>query len=145
MAMDRGSRIYDATEVTVLINGVFITGFAEGTFVNIEKDEDCITPSVGAQGSVAVAKINNGLHTVTLTLQQTSPSVTILDRLQRTTTPFTVSVTNKANDGSIDESFNCREALMKKPAARVYSSEIETREYEIQCLDGSFDGTTEDV
>ena len=128
--------IYSPKDVTVIVNGEYITGFAEGTFVTIEKDEDSISPSVGAQGDVAVAISCNNLHSATFILQQTSPSVATLDRLHKAGNMFTVSVTCKSKDGSIDESFDCESALVKKPATRNYSNEIESREYSIQCLDG---------
>ena len=128
---------YDAKNVTITIDNTNVTGLAEGTFVTIEKDEDYFTTSVGAQGEVQFAKINNQLYTVTLTLQQTSPSVATLDTLAAKVTPFTVSIINKTGEEST-EKFTCTEALVKKPAGRTYSAELEDREFEIQCLDGSF-------
>lgn len=144
-------RFYDPSDVSVTIteknadgaNGSMynLTGFAEGSFISIEKDEDSITPVVGAKGNVAVARSNNRMYTVTLTLDQTSPSCADLDKLEAGFKRFEISVTNKSDAGSsdanaIDETFRASEAMVKKPAGRTYSSEIETREYEIQAFIG---------
>src|SRR5690554_4131808 len=39
-------RTYDPQDVNVIVNGVVLTGFAEGTFVSIERDEESYTAYV---------------------------------------------------------------------------------------------------
>ncbi|WP_205628675.1 phage structural protein, partial [Acinetobacter baumannii] len=67
------ARTYDPNNVTVVIDGRFITGFQEGSFVQASKDEENFSTKVSAQGEVAVALSNNPLGTITITLSQTSP------------------------------------------------------------------------
>ena len=69
-----GIRTYNAGKVTVIFNGFNITGFADGTFINITQQNDGITTQVGADGELARAVNTDRRCTVTVTLQQTSPA-----------------------------------------------------------------------
>jgi len=71
-----GIRTYNAAKVTVIFNGFNITGFADGTFINITQQNDGITTQVGADGELARAVNTDRRCTVTVTLQQTSPAKT---------------------------------------------------------------------
>jgi hypothetical protein len=51
-----------------------IAGFADGTFVDIERNEDMFSEVIGADGEVTRVKSNNRTGTATFTLLQTSPS-----------------------------------------------------------------------
>jgi Protein of unknown function (DUF3277) len=82
--------MYDAKLVTLTVNGVFITGFADGSFVSSEKDEESFSTKVGAQGDVAISKTNNPLGTISFSLLQESPSNTYLKKMAKSLTPFPV-------------------------------------------------------
>lgn len=71
-------RTYDPANVQVIVGGVPMSGFADGTFISIEHDEPAFTKTVGADGEVSRAKSNNKSATVTITLKQTSISNDIL-------------------------------------------------------------------
>lgn len=49
-------------------------GFMDGTFLEVEFDEDAVTTHVGADGTVSAVLNANQMATVTLTLTQTSPT-----------------------------------------------------------------------
>lgn len=68
---------YNAKDWSATYNSVYITGFGE-EMVSGSKDEELFSSSVGAQGDTVVNEINNGLGTVSITLQATSPSVRYL-------------------------------------------------------------------
>jgi hypothetical protein len=123
---------FDAKSVTVTVNGTFITGFADGTFVQGEKDEDNFTTSVGAQGDVVVNEVNNPLGTVTITIQQTSPSVAYLNGLANSKEFVPVWV---ISNNSPKEKFGGSKCRVKKPSSSSFSNEDEDREYEIQVFD----------
>lgn len=72
--MQQGVKTYDPNNVQVIMGGVPITGFADGTFISVAFDEDLYTKTVGADGEVSRAKSNNQSATVALTLKQTSGS-----------------------------------------------------------------------
>jgi hypothetical protein len=65
---------YDAKQVSVSFAGLNLTGFAPGSFVNVEHNEDIFTLVVGADGDATRSRTNNNSGTFTLTLQQASGS-----------------------------------------------------------------------
>jgi UTP-glucose-1-phosphate uridylyltransferase len=125
-------RTYDASNVTVTVKGQFITGFAEGSFVECEKDETNFDVKVSAQGDVSVAKRNNTLGTITITLSQTSPSVNFLDSLANSGEIFPVSV---ISNNEVKEKVYGTKAMVEKPANKTFSDEVEDREYTIKVFD----------
>lgn len=69
---------YDPKLITVVIGGVPMSGFTDGTFLEIDRDEPTWTKIVGADGYVTRGKTNNFSGTLTLTLKQSSPSNDVL-------------------------------------------------------------------
>lgn len=125
---------YDAKSVSVIVDGTYLTGLAE-SMVTVSKDEDGYETTVGAQGDVVRSKVNNPLGTITVTLQQTSPQIAILDNLAKTGKLVPVSVINA---GPPKETASSTQAYLKKPADRTYGASAEDREYEFQCLNLDF-------
>lgn len=123
---------YDAKDVSVIVNGVYLTGFADGTFVSYSKDEENFAVSIGAQGDAARAKVNNPLGTITVTLQQTSPQVSMMNNLARSGKLIEARVIHK---GSNTQKVGGTQCFVKKPADGEFSNEISSREFEISVLD----------
>ena len=65
---------YDPKKVIITFGGVPITGFADGTFVQIDPNAEMWTKKVGADGEVTRSQSNDNTHTVQITLQQSSAS-----------------------------------------------------------------------
>lgn len=63
---------YDPSQVTIIFAGIPVSGFAEGTFVSAERNEDSWALQVGADGEATRAKSNNRSGRVTFTLIQSS-------------------------------------------------------------------------
>lgn len=72
-------RTYDPKQVSMIYAGQIIEGFAEGTFILAERNEDSANLQVGSQGDATRAISNNRGGRVTITLQQTSPSNGVFD------------------------------------------------------------------
>ena len=72
---------YDPAQVQIIIGGNPITGFADGTFVNIEFDEQQWNKVTGADGLTSRAKTNNYAGNVTITLLSTSSGNDVLNAL----------------------------------------------------------------
>ena len=125
---------YDAKDVSVIVNGVYLTGFADGTFVSYSKDEEQWSVSVGALGDTARAKVNNPLGTITVTLQQTSPQVSMMNNLAISGKLVEVRIIHK---GSNTLKVGGTQCFIKKTADGEFSNEISNREFEIQVLDYS--------
>ena len=121
---------YNAKDVVVTVDGVFITGLGED-MVSGEKDEDNASVVVGAQGDVVVNETNNDLGTITLTVQGTSPQLPLLKNLARTKQIIPVWVNNKA----LNEKMGGSKAIIKKTPSIEYGAELADREIEIQVMD----------
>jgi hypothetical protein len=132
--MAGGVHTYNAARVIVIVAGFPISGFADGTFVNIEMINDAITTQVGADGEVARAISTDRRCTVTITLQQVSESNTFLS------TMFNVDMlTCGGRSGPIliqdlcgDTLFSASNCWIVKPATIEFSKEITTRAWALQ-------------
>ena len=127
------AKTYDPNEVTLTLDGVFITGFQDGTFVETSKDEDNFSTKVSAQGDVAVAYTNNPLGTVTFTLSPVSPSLAYVRQLADRKTPFPVWVNRSG--GEVNEKAGGTQALIKKKPGLSFSDDLEDRKVEVQVFD----------
>ncbi|WP_411552195.1 phage structural protein [Paenibacillus lautus] len=125
------TKTYDPNDLTVMVNGTYLTGFSED-MVEFEKDEDGYETKVGAQGDVVRSKVNNPLATMSITLLPTSPQVAMMDELAKSGELIPVSM---IYNGEPKETVTVTEAYIKKPAARSYGTEAGDREYEVQCMD----------
>lgn len=67
-------RTYDPKQVVLTVGGIPIGGYADGTFIEHEFDDDAFTKVTGADGFSSRAKSNNYDSMITVTLAQTSPS-----------------------------------------------------------------------
>jgi len=71
-------RTYDPKNIIVTIGGVPMSGFSDGTFLEIDRNEPTWNTVVGADGLVTRGKTNDFSGTLTLTLKQSSPSNDVL-------------------------------------------------------------------
>lgn len=129
-------RTYDPKLVVCIVGGVPISGFADGTFISVERDNDTFSKVSGADGIVSRAKSNDRAGAITITLAQTSPSNDIL-------TGFALADEN-ANAGVVPvlvQDFNGTTVLVsafawvKKPPTMEFSKEITDREWVMDCAD----------
>ena len=123
---------YDARKVTIVVGGQIITGFPDGSFVKATKDNDSFEASSGAQGDVAVAVNGDALGTVTITVSQTSPSISYLDQLANDRTMTSVWV-NSMNE--VKETVGGSKAMITKPGDVEYGKSIANRVYTIKVFD----------
>ena len=123
---------YDAQKVTVVVKGFYITGFADGTFITAEKSEDDFSTTVGAQGEVAISESADKTGEIKLTLLQTSPSNSYLNKLAKNKEMVSVKIIDSNNKSTIAGGNYCR---VKKPTGLKYSKEAESREWTIFVAD----------
>ena len=69
---------YDPNEAVLSVGGVPLSGFTDGSFIKVSRDEDAYTKAVGADGQVSRAKSANRSGSITITLKQTSVSNDVL-------------------------------------------------------------------
>ncbi|MUG68642.1 DUF3277 family protein [Paenibacillus campinasensis] len=122
---------YDPNDVSVIVDGVYLTGFAE-SMVTVEKSENNFEVKVGAQGDTLRTRVRNPLGTATVTLLADSPQRKLMDTLANSGQLFSFAVIRAGDE---QESVTTEEAYIVKQPNREYGNEIGDREYEIQLLD----------
>jgi len=129
-------KTYDPAAVAVSVGGVPISGFADGTFISVERDEDAFSKVVGADGITSRAKSNNRGGNITITLAQTSPSNDVLEALalldENTNTGIVPVLVKEGTGRAIHFSAL---AWVRKSATATYAKEIENREWILDMAD----------
>jgi hypothetical protein len=74
-------RNYDSDQYFLSVAGIPISGYADGEFVRVERDNPAFDDVVGTDGEVTRSKTNDGRATATVRLMQTSPSNDLLSAL----------------------------------------------------------------
>ncbi len=90
---------YDPMKVSVVVSGLVITGFADSSVVVVARNEDIVTPAVGAQGDVVYSENANQSAMITLSLQSTSASVYKLRQMALSRQEVDVVISDAGNDG----------------------------------------------
>lgn len=134
-----GVRTYSPGEIVMTVNGVAMGGFADGTFITVARDEQSFTKVTGADGTVSRSKSNNRSGTVTLSLQQTSPSNEVLSALlaqDELDNSGVVPVLIKDNSGTA-RFFSGTGWVQGMPSVE-YGKEIANREWVVEMADMEF-------
>jgi hypothetical protein len=77
-----GFKVYDASEVSVIIAGLPIeSGYDDGEFLRIEQEADDFVDKVGTDGEVTRSKTNDRRATVSVILMQSSDGNNLLSGL----------------------------------------------------------------
>jgi hypothetical protein len=125
---------YDPKAVSVIFGGP-ITGFADGTFVNVAFNEDLFNLVIGADGEACRSKTNNLSARITITLLQSSASNTFLSAAHN------VDLNSPLGDGIVpfflkdlsgDTIMAAENAWVVKPADTEYAREPGSREWTIE-------------
>ena len=74
-------KTYDPKKVLISLGTHAVTGYSDGSFVNIEPHGEGTTKKVGSDGEVVASVDPDDTATVTLTLLQTSPTVAFAQRI----------------------------------------------------------------
>lgn len=129
-------RTYDPKKVKVIVGGVPMSGFADGTFMTVARENDSFTKVSGADGIVSRAKSNDKSGSATLTLAQTSPSNDVLTGFSQ--------ADELSNNGVVPvlvQDFSGRSTYVsafgwvRKPPDGEFGKEITNREWIIDLAD----------
>lgn len=123
---------YDFKKVSVVVDGVIITGYMDGDSIAVEKNEDDITTHVGAGGDVTFSEQNDDTATITLTLKQTSSSLPFLRDLRKSKRIFPTQIVDSNND-----TFRCggNECRILRAPSRNFGNEVTGVEVQIVVAD----------
>lgn len=125
---------YDPSQVIVSINASGLSsnlsGFADGTFISVERAVETFSKVVGAGGEVARVKSADRSGTLTLTLMQTSNSNLILNALadadeQSGAGLFSIQIKDLTTGGDIQAT----EAWIKGKPKVEFGKDLSNREW----------------
>lgn len=119
--------VFNFKDTTTVVAANILTGFMDGTPIEVEKNEDNYGQHVGADGQVTYNQSNNKTATATFTLKQDSPSVPVLDALLKGDEAFDISLIDGKRGKNIAGE-NCRFA--NNPTF-TRGAEVEGVEYSI--------------
>lgn len=121
---------YDPKQVSVIFDGNPLSGYTDGTFVEIEFDEDLWNKVTGADGATSRSKIGNYAGAITVTLKSTSAGNDILSSMvQRDRRNNTGRGPIIVKDASGRTVWSARNAWVRAMPSQSFSLEVEDREW----------------
>lgn len=93
-----GVKTFDFKKVALTINNQIVSGFADGTGINVEFNEDQFSLSVGSDGEAIRSDMNNESGSMTITLQASSAFNAVLSGLSKAKTIFDAQVKDTNGD-----------------------------------------------
>jgi hypothetical protein len=127
-------KTYSPKDVSVIVAGTQISGFAEDSFVTVERDSDAFTKIVGADGEVSRSASADLSGTITLTLLGTSASNDILAALAIADAislngEFPVLIKDELGTSL----HTAPTSWIQKASTKEYGAEIGDNEWVLQC------------
>lgn len=126
------AKSYDPKKVSLIVDGMFIVGFMDGTMITAEKNEDNVIPHVGAQGDVSFSESADNTGTITVTLKQDSSSLPDLQALSKQKREFAAQIVDANTNNFQAGGTECR--ILKTPG-REFGAEISGVEVQIYVAD----------
>lgn len=127
---------YDPKEVSLIFGGQIIEGFADGTFISAERNEDSASFERASQGGGTRTLSRDKSGRITITLQQTSPSNALL---QEALNDMEISGGGirplLGRDNSGNDVIAAPKTWVVKPPAMAYGNELSNREWILETDD----------
>lgn len=131
---------YDPKLIVLNVKGRNISGYADGTFVEVEREADAFSKTTGADGEVTRVKSQNLTGSIKVTLQQGSPSNDFISSLatqdEQTSDAVFPVLLKDANGTTIAQGSKC---WVKKKANTTYGKDAENREWTFDVAQLSYD------
>jgi hypothetical protein len=128
--MARDTREYDPGQIIFNVGGRDVSGYAAGTFVEVERNKDGFTLVVGSDGENTRVKSQDRSGTFKCTLQQSSPlndyfsSLATQDELS--SNAVVPILLKDANGTTIAQA---KQGWVKKKASSSFADAVENREW----------------
>ena len=129
-------KTFDPANLIISVGGVPLSGFADGSFLTVDRDEQAFTKVIGADGYTTRVKSNNRSGFMTVTLAQSSGSNDVLSgfaQLDEISNSGIVPVLIKDLSGN-SIYFSATGWVQKIPSSE-FSKELTNREWTIDLVD----------
>lgn len=127
------AKTYDAKAVALIVGGHIVEGFADGTFVVAERNNDSYSRVGGADGEQTRARSNDKSGRFTFTLLQSSTSNAVLQGFQLADEANNAGqVPVMVKDGNGSELVTAAAAWIVKPANAEHAKEVSNREWVLE-------------
>jgi Protein of unknown function (DUF3277) len=126
------AQTYDFKKVSTIVDGVYITGYMDGSVIKVEKNEDDVIPHVGSDGEVTYAESADQTGTITLTLKQSSASLPFLQQLRKSKKIFPIQIVD--NNTNTYRTGGSEARILKMPD-REWGNELQPVEVKIHVAD----------
>lgn len=123
---------YDPKKTSLILDGTFIVGFMDGTFISVEKNEDNVIPHVGAQGDVTYTENADGTGTITFTVKQNSSSLPTIQSISKEKRNIAVQVIDSNTGNFKAGGTECR--ILRTPG-REFGDEVSGVEVQVHVAD----------
>lgn len=124
-------KTYSVGDVGLSVGGNLMGGFADGTFIAVEREVDAMTKVVGADGEVSRTRSANYSGMLTLTLKQTSDSNRILGAYLLDDESDSSGVFDVLLTDNLGNKLFSSEGWIRKGPNEEYSTEETNREWVI--------------
>ena len=136
---------FDPKDMIVNVNGFIISGFGE-QMISIARPDVMWNMVTGATGDVCRVKTNNFSADVTMTLQQTSPFLDILNDIanadeteSRGVCELTITYRKRTNNQNENVMFKSTTAFIEKKPDSSWANTPQDREFVFKCAQSEFD------
>ena len=131
-------RSYSPQDVDVMLAGIYkLSGFVEGSFINIAKDVQPFKTKRSADGQIARTLVKDDSYTVEITLASSSPDNDILSKLyQLDVASGLVRFPFYIKDTLGSSQFLATTAWIKEIPEVDFSDNVTDRTWTIQCAGG---------
>jgi len=133
--------VYDPAQISLVAVGIPVSGFAEGTFVTVERNADSFNLTVGSDGDSCRARSNNKSGRITFTLLQSSltnqllSAAVNLDEISPSGDAIGPSQIKDNSSTTATTLVFAEKSWIVKPANVEYSNEVTTREWIVETDD----------
>lgn len=121
-------KVYDSDKVLVSLGAMFLTGYAEDTKIEVEKNEDDTTPTTSIDGSVTYSENHDNTAKVKISLMSTSACLPRIYEISKNRESFPLSIIDLNDDSENITCDDCR--IIKRPNKPVKKT-AETVEVEV--------------
>jgi hypothetical protein len=131
-------KTYSPKQVSVALGSHLVRGYADDSFISIEKNGDGVTKVVGCDGEVARSMDPDNSYRVTLTLMQTSVTNSFLqvqyDRDRETGEAYFPILVKDMKGGVV---FQSDSAWVAVPAPREFGRTLTNRQWQIDTAEAT--------